>query len=82
MTNTEGLASLWLKLLAFYSFDFGFKKNFISIRSLDRFSKSDVKMYTKKIAIEDPFLLKQSLSRDLLTQTNKHIVYVVSCCTW
>jgi len=77
-TNIEGLGSLWLKLLAFYSIDFGFKKNFISIRNHDRVSKSEVKMYTKKMAIEDPFLLKQSLSRNLLTQTNKHVIYVIS----
>jgi len=77
-TNIEGLGSLWLKLLAFYSIDFGFKKNFISIRNHDRVSKSEVKMYTKKMAIEDPFLLKQSLSRNLLTQTNKHIIHVIS----
>lgn len=35
-------------------------------------------MYTKKLAIEDPFLFKQSLSRNLLTQTNKYIIYVMS----
>jgi terminal uridylyltransferase len=78
VTNAEDLGSLWLQLLAFFSIDFGFKKNFISIRSLTRVSKSEVKMYTKKMAIEDPFLLKQSLSRNLMTQTNKHIIYVIS----
>jgi terminal uridylyltransferase len=35
-------------------------------------------MYTKKMAIEDPFSLKQSLSRNLLTQTNKYIINVIS----
>ena len=35
-------------------------------------------MYTKKMAIEDPFSLKQSLSRNLLTQTNKYIINVFS----
>jgi hypothetical protein len=76
--NDEEIGSLWLKLLAFYSVDFGFKKNFISVRSHRKISKSDVKMYTKKLAIEDPFLLKQSLSRNLMTQTNKHIIFVIS----
>jgi len=76
--NFEQIGSLWLKLLAFYSVDFGFKKNFISVRSQRRIPKSDVKMYTKKLAIEDPFLLKQSLSRNLMTQTNKYIIHVIS----
>lgn len=67
-----------MKLLAFYSIDFGFKKTFISIRRHKRISKSKVKMYTKKIAIEDPFSLKQSLSRNLMTQTNKYIINVIS----
>jgi terminal uridylyltransferase len=67
-----------LKLLVFYSIDFGFKKTFISIRRHKRISKSKVKMYTKKIAIEDPFSLKQSLSRNLMTQTNKYIINVIS----
>lgn len=35
-------------------------------------------MYTKKMAIEDPFSLKQSLSRNLLTQTNKYIINIIS----
>jgi hypothetical protein len=35
-------------------------------------------MYTKKLSIEDPFLLKQSLSRNLLTRTNKYIIFVLS----
>jgi terminal uridylyltransferase len=77
-SNRDNLAALWLKLLTFYSIDFGFKKTFISVRKQKRISKSKVKMYTKKMAIEDPFSLKASLSRNLLTQTNKHIINVFS----
>lgn len=76
--NADQVGALWLKLLAFYSIDFGFKKTFISVRTLRRIPKSDVKMYTKKVAIEDPFLLKQSLSRNLVTQTNKYIIQCIS----
>ena len=74
--NLDSLGSLWIKMLAFYSIDFGLKKNYISIRFLKKLPKSDVKMYTKKMAIEDPFMLNVNLSRHLMTQTNKHIINV------
>jgi hypothetical protein len=82
-SNTESIGQLWLKLLTFYSIDFGFKKYFVSIRKEKRISKSKVKMYSKKLAIEDPFSLKQSLSRNLLTETNKFIITTISkCCLY
>ncbi|CAF0866293.1 unnamed protein product [Brachionus calyciflorus] len=76
--NQMTIGELWLKLLTFYSIDFGFKKTLISIRRSQRINKSSMKMYTKKISIEDPFYLKQSLSRNLMTQTNKYIISVIS----
>ena len=76
--NKSSIGELWLKLLTFYSIDFGFKKTLVSIRKSNRISKSSMKMYTKKISIEDPFCLKQSLSRNLMTQTNKYIISVIS----
>jgi hypothetical protein len=82
-SNTDSLGALWLKMLTFYSIDFGFKKLFVSIRSIKPISKSKVKMYSKKLAIEDPFSLKQSLSRNLLTETNKFIIGAISkCCIY
>jgi hypothetical protein len=82
-SNTESIGQLWLKLLTFYSIDFGFKKSFVSIRKEKRISKSKVKMYSKKLAVEDPFSLKQSLSRNLLTETNKFIITTISkCCLY
>lgn len=82
-SNIENVGQLWLKLLTFYSIDFGFKKSFVSIRREKRISKSKVKMYSKKLAVEDPFSLKQSLSRNLLTETNKFIITTISkCCLY
>lgn len=74
--NHDSLGSLWLKLLAFYSVDFGFKKYMISVRRRLRIPKMAVKMFNKKMCIEDPFYLKQSLSKNLISQTNKYIVNV------
>lgn len=76
--NRDSLGSLWLKLLAFYSIDFGFRKYLVSVRSSSRIPKSSIKMYSKKMCIEDPFYLKQSLSKGLITQTNKYIVNVIA----
>lgn len=35
-------------------------------------------MYSKKMCVEDPFYLKQNLSKSLITQTNKYIVNVIA----
>lgn len=76
--NADSLGSLWLKLLTFYSLDFGFRKHMISIRRHARVSKLHLKMYSKKLCIEDPFYLKQNLSRRVITQTNKYIANVIA----
>ena len=65
-------------MLTFYSVDFVYKKTFVSVRRLKRISKSDFKMYTKKMSIEDPFYTNQSLSRHLSTQTNKYIITAIN----
>jgi hypothetical protein len=75
--NKDSLGALWLKCLAFYSIDFGFKKALISIRQRKSLPKASVKMYTKKISIEDPFCLKQSLSRNLANLTSKYVINIV-----
>lgn len=77
-SNKDSIGSLWLKLLAFYSLDFGFRKYMISIRRQARVPKSSLKMYSKKMCVEDPFYLKQNLSKSLITQTNKYIVNVIA----
>lgn len=75
--NMESVGSLWLKLLSFYSLDFGFKKNLISIRQRKSLSKASVKMYTKKLSVEDPSSPRQSLSRNLSSMTNKYLTNVI-----
>lgn len=76
--NKDNIGKLWLKLLTFYSVDFVYKKTFVSVRRLKRISKSDFKMYTKKMSIEDPFYTNQSLSRHLSSQTNKFIITAIN----
>ena len=69
--NNDGVGALWLKLLAFYSNEQTFKDIHLSIRKSKTVNKNEWKYFGRKLAIEDPFLIKQNICKQLLTQTNE-----------
>jgi hypothetical protein len=67
-----------LKLLAFYSNENTFKDIHLSIRTSKIVNKNEWKYFGRKLAIEDPFLLKQNICKMLLTQTNEYLFMTIS----
>ncbi|XP_041861938.1 terminal uridylyltransferase 4 isoform X2 [Melanotaenia boesemani] len=59
--NTESVGELWLGLLRFYTEEFDFKENVISIRQRKRLTTFEKQWTSKCIAIEDPFDLNHNL---------------------
>jgi hypothetical protein len=49
----------------------------ITIRQRKNLPKAAVKMYTKRISIEDPYNMRQSLSRNLANLTSKYIINII-----
>ncbi|XP_059469571.1 terminal uridylyltransferase 4-like [Neocloeon triangulifer] len=74
--NTMSLGELWYKLLQFYAVDFPESKNIVCIRLKEPLTKNDKHWTSRKIAIEDPYLLKRNVSRYLVTTTYD---YIMSC---
>lgn len=60
--NTESVGKLWLELFKFYTMGFKMTELVINIRCLKPMNKTD-KAWSKKIAIEDPFVQKRNLTR-------------------
>ncbi|XP_040264743.1 terminal uridylyltransferase 4 [Bufo bufo] len=59
--NTESLGELWLGFLRFYTEEFDFKENVISIRQKKLLTTFEKQWTSKCIAIEDPFDLNHNL---------------------
>nr|XP_055045307.1 terminal uridylyltransferase 4 [Misgurnus anguillicaudatus] len=59
--NKETVGELWLGLLRFYTEEFDFKENVISIRQHKRLTTFEKQWTSKCIAIEDPFDLNHNL---------------------
>uniref|UniRef100_A0A0P4WEV4 CCHC-type domain-containing protein n=1 Tax=Scylla olivacea TaxID=85551 RepID=A0A0P4WEV4_SCYOL len=60
--NTESIGKLWLEMFRFYTIGFKMTEQVINVRYLQPMNKTD-KAWSKKIAIEDPFLQKRNLTR-------------------
>ncbi|KAG0710685.1 Terminal uridylyltransferase 4 [Chionoecetes opilio] len=60
--NTECVGKLWLEMFRFYTLGFKMTEQVINVRYLQPMNKTD-KAWSKKIAIEDPFLQKRNLTR-------------------
>lgn len=80
--NCDEIGLLWLKMLMFYSIDYTFSENFITLRTTKKITKSSVKYFGKKFSIEDPFNPKQNLCRSLLVETNDYLFSTIrnTCC--
>ena len=64
--NTAGLAELWIEFFEYYSLGIHSTENVVSIRSAVSSSiRTDKHWNRKKMAIEDPFSTKRSLSRSV-----------------
>ncbi|XP_030061318.1 terminal uridylyltransferase 4 isoform X2 [Microcaecilia unicolor] len=59
--NVESVGELWLGLLRFYTEEFDFKENVISIRQKKLLTTFEKQWTSKCIAIEDPFDLNHNL---------------------
>uniref|UniRef100_A0AAV2KNI6 CCHC-type domain-containing protein n=1 Tax=Knipowitschia caucasica TaxID=637954 RepID=A0AAV2KNI6_KNICA len=59
--NSESVGQLWLGLLRFYTEEFDFKENVISIRQKKPLTTFEKQWTSKCIAIEDPFDLNHNL---------------------
>ncbi|KAM9324697.1 terminal uridylyltransferase 4 [Gastrophryne carolinensis] len=59
--NTESVGELWLGFLRFYTEEFDFKENVISIRQKKLLTTFEKQWTSKCIAIEDPFDLNHNL---------------------
>ena len=65
------IAELWIEFFEHYSLGIMSADNVISIRSTANLSKEDRQWKGKKMAIEDPFSTKRSLTRLVKTRINK-----------
>ncbi|BFZ16873.1 hypothetical protein BsWGS_19912 [Bradybaena similaris] len=64
-SNNMSVGELWLKLLRFYSLEFDFPKDVVSIRcSQDNSLKLKLWKH-KKLAVEDPYMPKKNITRSV-----------------
>ncbi|XP_071539111.1 terminal uridylyltransferase 7-like isoform X2 [Panulirus ornatus] len=61
-SNTECVGKLWLDMFRFYTVGYKMTDFVINVRQLQRMTRAE-KTWSKKIAIEDPFLQKRNLTR-------------------
>lgn len=62
------LGQLWLELLRFYTLEFALEENIISIRLKELLSRDAKNWPRRRLAIEDPFVLKRNVARSLNSQ--------------
>ncbi|XP_059160708.1 terminal uridylyltransferase 4-like [Physella acuta] len=61
--NRMSLGKLWLKLLQFYSLDFDVANTVVCIRSDAEVSRNVKPWNSRKLAVEDPYMLKKNITR-------------------
>lgn len=72
-----GLAELWIEFFEYYSLGIHATDNVVSIRSTKNCTRADKKWNRSKLAIEDPFSTKRSLSRSV--HSLKVLDFISSC---
>lgn len=60
--NTQGIGRLWLEMFRFYAVGFKITEYVINVRQKRPMTRAE-KNWSKKIAVEDPFLQKRNLTR-------------------
>jgi terminal uridylyltransferase len=63
--NKQTCAELWLELLRYYTEEFDFDKNVVSICRDSLLSRKEKVWFTESIAIEDPFDINHNLGAGL-----------------
>lgn len=62
-SNNMSVGELWLRLLRFYSLEFDTGGTVVSIRSNQAVSRNTKPWNCKKLAVEDPYMLKKNITR-------------------
>ncbi|XP_029573951.1 terminal uridylyltransferase 7 isoform X2 [Salmo trutta] len=68
---------LWVEMLRFYSLTFDMAERVISVRTSLVLSREDKDWPKKRIAVEDPFVIKRNVARTLNSQ--KMYEYILHC---
>ncbi|CAG5125515.1 unnamed protein product, partial [Candidula unifasciata] len=68
--NNMSVGELWLRLLRYYSLEFDAPNTVVSIRSNQEIPRTTKPWNNKKLAVEDPYMLKKNVTR---TVGNSHL---------
>ena len=76
--NRQDVAELWIGFLDFYSQNFDFKTDVVTIRAHRRLTKLEKAWGSDTLAIEDPFDLKRDLGSRLTKKSEHNLISNVS----
>ena len=67
--NVKTVGELWIELFEYYALGLNMNENVVSIRQIGGYTRTEKQWKGKKLAIEDPFSTKRSLTRSVNSLT-------------
>ncbi len=68
--NKQSVGELWLGFLRYYTEDFDWDNNVISIKNTDQLTKRSKNWSKHRLAIEDPFEINKNLAKRIKKQSS------------